>query len=146
MEIVCNDGEVIKSEVETICGSTLRTPMYNINFESQGTKQIRWVPNTFNEKAAYYEVVGYFHYRQLNNIGEDTVKYSMKWVMGSGTGDDLWNSSDRQLYVNYTPCSFYDRLKSTDKLRELPRLSARSLLNKRDSTQPFASRIITSQP
>ncbi len=116
LEIVRNDGEVIKSEVETICGSTLRTPMYNINFESQSPKQIRWVPNTFNEKAAYYEVVGYFHYRQLNNIGEDTVKYSMKWVMGSGTGDDLWNSSDRQLYVNYTPCSFYDRLKSNDNI------------------------------
>lgn len=106
-----NDGEIIKSNVRTISGSTLRKPQYQISFESDFTNQIRWKPENY-ELAAYYEVVGYFHYRQLNNIGEDTSSYTMKWVMGSGTGEQLWSSGDMLLSVNYTPSNFYKNLAS----------------------------------
>lgn len=109
-----NDGEVIKSTVETINGCTITRPLYNISFESPVSNQIQWRPNALLKHAAYYEVVGYFHYAQLNPGETDTVDYTMKWFMGSGTGDELWNSADMRMVVNYTPDSFYKQLKSDE--------------------------------
>lgn len=107
-----NDGEVITSNVRTISGSTLRNPIYSIGFEVESTKQIKWVPEQINERAAYYEVTGYFRYKQINPGETDTVLYKMKWPMGSGTGDELWNSGKMELSINYTPSTFYNRLSS----------------------------------
>lgn len=111
-----NDGEIIKSNVRTISGSTLKKPYITINFESGYSNQVKWIPNKFDERAAFYEVVGYFHYGQINPGETDTVYYSMKWLMGSGTGDELWNSSDMQLAVNYTPNALYSRLSSDENI------------------------------
>ena len=107
-----NDGEIITSDVRTISGSTIRTPMYSISFESQSTNYVKWVPHKITERAAYYEVTGYFHYKQLNPGETDTVSYTLKWPMGSGTGDELWNSANKEMSVNYTPNAFYSRLAS----------------------------------
>lgn len=107
-----NDGEVVTSNIRTISGSTLRNPIYSISFEAASTKQIKWVPEKINERAAYYEVTGYFHYKQLDPGETDTVSYTMKWSMGSGTGDELWNSGKMEMAINYTPNSFYSRLSS----------------------------------
>lgn len=109
-----NDGVVIKSTVETINGCEIRRPQFNINFESPVTNQIQWRPNNLFKHAAYYEVVGYFHYGQLNPGETDTVDYTLKWVLGSGTGEELWNSSDYNMFVNYTPKNFYKQLQSDD--------------------------------
>ncbi len=110
-----NDGQVIKSKVKTISSSEVTKPWVTINFESNSTNQITWKANDIYNLAAYYEVIGYFHYKQLNP-GGDTVNYSMKWVMGSGTGDELWNSSIFRLSVNYTPSDFYKRLAADDNI------------------------------
>lgn len=111
-----NDGEVITSEVKTINGSTITQPYLNISFESQATNQIKWRSNKLMERAAFYEVVGYFHYGQLNPGETDTVDYCVKWVLGSGTGDELWNSSEYRMFVNYTPKNFYKQLQADDNL------------------------------
>lgn len=111
-----NDGEVIKSRVETINGSTLMVPYLNISFKSAATNQIKWKSNNLMKRAAYYEVVGYFHYSQLNPGETDTVDYTVKWFLGSGTGDQLWNSSEYRLFVNYTPKNFYSQLEADDNL------------------------------
>lgn len=107
-----NDGEVITSNVRTISGSNIRTPMYTISFESSSTNYIKWTPKDINERAAFYEVTGYFHYKQLNPGETDTISYTIEWPMGSGTGDDLWNSGKREMSISYTPNSFYNRLSS----------------------------------
>lgn len=107
-----NDGEIVTSNVRTISGSTLRNPIYSIGFEVASTKQIKWVPEKINERAAYYEVTGYFRYKQVNPGETDTVLYMMKWPMGSGTGDELWNSGKMEMAINYTPNTFYNRLAS----------------------------------
>lgn len=107
-----NDGEVITSDVRTISGSTLRTPIYSISFESSSTNFIKWVPKNIAERAAFYEVTGYFHYKQLNPGTTDTISYTIEWPMGSGTGDELWNSGKREMSIIYTPNTFYNRLAS----------------------------------
>ena len=116
LEIRRNDGEVITSTVETINNCVVTRPSNNISFESSSNNQIRWKPNSLFKRAAYYEVVGYFHYGQLNPGETDTVYHTMRWYLGSGTGDELWNSSDYYMAVNYTPDNFYKQLEANDNI------------------------------
>lgn len=111
-----NDGQTITSTVETINGSVITSPYMNISFESPSTNQIKWKSNNISKRAAYYEVVGYFHYGQLNPGETDTVDYYVKWFMGSGTGDQLWNNGEYRLCINYTPNNFYSQLKADGNL------------------------------
>lgn len=104
------DGEKITSKVKTICGAKIRKPMNNINFESYVTNQIEWRSNQFNQLAAFYEVVGYFHYKQLDPGSTDTTYHKMRWFFGSGTGEELYNSNNLNMFVNYTPLSFFTKL------------------------------------
>ena len=116
LEIRRNDGVVITSTVETINNCVVTRPSNNISFESSSNNQIRWKPNSLFKRAAYYEVVGYFHYGQLNPGETDTVYHTMRWYMGSGTGDELWNSSDYYMAVNYTPDNFYKQLEANSNI------------------------------
>lgn len=111
-----NDGVELTSKVKTISGSSIRKPTYSISFESPVSNSIDWRPNTTGELAAYYEVVGYFHYKQFLQNGTDTTRHTMKWVMGSGTGEQLWSSSDKWLSIRYTPKDFYNRLQADDNI------------------------------
>ena len=110
--VTCNDGKIIKSKVKTICGSTVIKPKYSIGFDSPSTNKIEWRSNPFNQLAAYYEVVGYFHYKQINPGQSDTTHHKMKWFFGSGTGAEMYNSSTFNMFVNYTPITFYSKLAS----------------------------------
>lgn len=110
------DGENITSVIKTISGSKLTRPVYNISFESNYTNQIQWASNNIFDLAAYYEVVGYFHYKECIEGSTDTTKHTIKWFMGSGTGEDLYNSADRRLFVNYTPSTFYTKLAASDNI------------------------------
>lgn len=112
-----NDGVVVTSRIVTISGSTIRRPIYNISFESDYSNQIQWSTNIPLDLAAYYEVIGYFHYKEIESEGStDTVRHTMKWFMGAGTGEELYNSADKRLFINYTPSSFYSNLASTDNM------------------------------
>lgn len=106
------DGEVITSKVKTICGSTVRKPMIGISFESPSTNRIEWRSNQFNQLAAYYEVIGYFHYKQIDPGQSDTTHHKMRWFFGSGTGVEMYNSSTMNMFANYTPTTFYTKLAS----------------------------------
>ena len=108
--ITRKDGEVIKSKVKTICNSTVKKPLMKISFESPLTSKIEWRSNTFNQLAAYYEVVGYFHYKQIDPGQTDTTYHTMKWFFGSGTGESMYNSSTLNMFANYTPTTFYTKL------------------------------------
>ena len=108
--ITRNDGEVVTSKVKTICGSTIKKPILGISFESPATNKIEWRSNQFNQLAAYYEVIGYFHYKQIDPGQSDTTYHKMRWYFGSGTGVEMYNSSTLNMFVNYTPTTFYSKL------------------------------------
>ena len=84
--------------------------MLNISFESPVTNKIEWRSNTFNQLAAYYEVIGYFYYKQIDPGQTDTTYHKMRWSFGTGTGESMYNSSTLNMFVNYTPTAFYSRL------------------------------------
>lgn len=126
--ITRKDGVSVTSEIKTISGSRLTKPIGSISFEPYNS-QIQWSPSIPLDLAAYYEVVGYFHYKEISAEGAtDTVRHTMKWVMGSGTGEELYNSADRRLSINYTPNSFYTRFAATDNISN----------NKSDYVQRFS--------
>lgn len=110
LRIERKDGEIVTSKVKTICGATIRKPMINISFESPVTNRIEWRSNTFNQLASYYEVIGYFHYKQLSPGSTDTTYHVMRWFFGSGEGENMYNSSTLNMFVNYTPTTFYSKL------------------------------------
>ncbi len=110
--ITLKDGEMVTSKVKTICGSTIKKPTYNISFESPVTNKIEWRSSKFNQLAAYYEVVGYFHYKQIDPGSTDTTYHKMRWFFGSGTGESMYNSSTLNMFVNYTPTTFYSKLEA----------------------------------
>ncbi len=110
--ITRNDGEVITSKVKTICGSVIKKPNLSISFESPVTNRIEWRSNTFNQLAAYYEIIGYFNYKQIDPGQTDTIHHKMRWFFGSGTGAEMYNSSTMNMFVNYTPTTFYSKLAS----------------------------------
>lgn len=106
-----NDGEVVKSRVTTISGADLKKPSgKNISFESPFATKVEWRSKPFNKRAAYYEVIGYFHYDQIDPGQTDTTHHVMRWVFGSGTGESLYNSGTMNMFVNYTPTTFYTKL------------------------------------
>ena len=108
--ITRNDGEVVTSKVKTICGSEVKKPTMNISFESPVTNKIEWRSNQFNQLAAYYEVIGYFHYKQIDPGQTDTTYHKMRWYFASGTGESMYNSSTLNMFANYTPTTFYSKL------------------------------------
>lgn len=110
LKITRKDSVEVTSRVKTISNSSIRQPVYNISFESGYTNKIEWRANPFNQLAAYYEVIGYFHYKQLDPGSTDTTYHKMRWYFGSGTGEELYNSSTLNMFVNYTPTSFYSKL------------------------------------
>lgn len=111
------DGEIITSNVKTLSDFKIKKPYNMIDFDSDRPNQVKWQHNNFNNFAAYYEVYGYFHYKQLNPGKIDTIDYTMKWFMGSGTRTDLYISSDRILSVNYTPNDLYSKLSANDNIK-----------------------------
>lgn len=114
--ITRKDGEVIKSKVKTICNSTVKKPHMNISFESPLTSKIEWRSSKLNQLAAYYEVIGYFHYKQIDPGQTDITYHTMKWFLGSGTGESMYNSSTFNMFVNYTPSAFYTKLAAEDNI------------------------------
>lgn len=110
------DGEVITSNVKTLSGFEIRKPYTMVNFDSDSPNKVQWYHKEFNKFAAYYEVYGYFHYKQLNPGEIDTVDYTMKWFLGSGTKEDLYISLDRVLSVNYIPNDLYSKLSASDNI------------------------------
>lgn len=114
------DGSIISSEAKIISEFTISTLVNNfISFEtriSNQSNQIRWRYNDPNAtRAAYYEVIGYFHYRQVNHGSTDTIPYYMKWTMATGSYDEL--ITDQYLHTSHIPTDFYNKLESDANIR-----------------------------
>lgn len=109
------DGTIISSEVKIISEFVFASYINNtISFESNvsnQSNQIRWRYDDISAThAAYYEAIGYFHYKQLNPGSTDTMYYSMKWNMGTGTYEEL--ITDMYLHTTHIPSDFYSQLNS----------------------------------
>ena len=74
----------------------------------------------FKSTASYFEVTGYFNYKELQPGASDTVYRSIEWPLGSGTADALLNTSSNIPYyvISYAPAQLYVLLANDKYLKE----------------------------
>ena len=119
------DNVNISAKTKTINSFRYRKPIPNaiLNFNIKKFT-LEWFvedPNTmYKSTAAYFEIVGYFHYKELMPGSTDTVSQTIRWPLGSDKADNLFSSNSTPPYytITYTPDALYDILAINQHLRE----------------------------
>ena len=113
-----SDNVNISAKVKTINNFAYQKPTttFPITFTdvTTTTTTVEWkVPVApYKTTASYFEVTGYFHYAELQPGATDTAHLVMKWPLGSGKADDLYNTSTNMPYymITYSPSALYSLL------------------------------------
>lgn len=119
------DSVNVSAKVSTINSFIYQKPVATIPITftdyATSTSTVEWkVPvSPFKSTASYFEVTGYFHYSELQPGATDTTHHVMKWPLGSGKADDLYNTSTNMPYymVTYTPAALYSFLENDSYLK-----------------------------
>lgn len=119
------DNVNISAKTKTINSFRYRKPIPNaiLNFNIKKFT-LEWFvedPSTmYKSTAAYFEIVGYFHYKELMPGSTDTVSQTIRWPLGSDKADNLFSSNSTPPYytITYTPDALYDILAINQHLRE----------------------------
>lgn len=119
------DNVTVSAKVSTINSFTYQKPSATIPITftdvTTSTANVEWrVPVApFQSTASYFEVTGYFHYAELQPGATDTAHISMKWPLGSGKAEDLYNTSQNLPYyvISYTPSMLYTYLENNNYLK-----------------------------
>ena len=114
------DNVNVSAKVVTINNFVFLKPpaSVDINFTdvSTTTTTVEWrVPVApFKTTASYFEVMGYFHYKELQPGATDTVHRTIKWTLGAGKAEDLYNTSQTLPYyvIAYPPSQLYAYLEN----------------------------------
>ena len=119
------DNVTISSKATTINSFVYQKPASAVPITftdvTTTTANVEWkVPvSPFKSTAAYFEVVGYFKYKELMPGATDTVYRKIKWELGSGLADNLYNTSTNLPYylISYTPSSLFTILGNDEHLK-----------------------------
>lgn len=114
------DGVTVSSTTETISGYEIITPTEDdeqIDYDAVSNRHVEWISEDSHSNAAYFEVVAYFRYKEVMPGSTDTVSRSVKWTLGKGTAEKLYNSSDHLYNVNYKPNTIYNVLENDEYLK-----------------------------
>jgi len=113
------DDVNVSAKVKTINSFKLSRPYLNekINlFSTSPNSKIEWrvldVATNFQSTAEYFEVTGYFHYKELMPGATDTTSHSIKWSIGEGVASNLYNTSEHAYVMNYTAINFINYLEN----------------------------------
>lgn len=117
------DSVTIFSKAKTICKVSIFRPtsLYGINFQSSHVNQIQWTgtghDDAPNINAGFFNITGYFHYKELMPGATDTVDRYMEWSIGSGQAEQLQNPTFRYYVTYYTPSMFFVLLENDEYLK-----------------------------
>ena len=118
------DNVTISSKTTTINTFAFQKPvLMPITFTdvTTSTANVEWKVGEapYKSTAAYFEVVGYFKYKELLPGAADTVHRSIRWELGSGKADDLYNTSSNLPYylITYTPSALFTLLENNEYLK-----------------------------
>ena len=120
-----SDNVTISSKTTTINSFEFQKPAATVPITftdvTTTTTNVEWRVRTapYKSTAAYFEVVGYFRYKELMPGATDTVLRTIKWELGSGVADNLYNTSSTLPYylISYTPSSLYTILENNEHLK-----------------------------
>lgn len=119
------DNVNASAKVVTINNFTFQKPPESIAITftdvTTTTATVEWrVPvSPFKSTASYFDVVGYFRYAELQPGATDTVYRTMKWPLGSGRAEDLYNTSQNLPYyvITYSPSQLFAYLENDNYLK-----------------------------
>lgn len=111
-------GNEVTTRVKLVSDINIAWPYaQNISFLGSYNSEIRWSrKNPSQPWAPYYEITGYFNYRQLNPGDNDTTDHSMKWYFGNGTPESL-HMDNSYLHIYYTPETFFNLMLADDNIK-----------------------------
>lgn len=120
------DGNISEATTTTINTFSYQKPPANLDItftdKETSTATVEWrVPVApFKTTASYFEVIGYFHYSELQPGATDTAHYSISWPLGSGLAESLCNTSNSLPYylVTYTPAVLFKLIGNDKHLQE----------------------------
>ena len=121
------DSVNISAKAKTINSFAFKNPletMGDITFTEMttSTSTVEWKvrEKPYTSTASYFEVVGYFNYKEQMPGASEIVHHSIKWSLGSGKAEDLINTSTNIPYylVTYTPSSLFTILANDKHLVE----------------------------
>lgn len=85
------------------------------------TNTVEWrVPvDPYRSTAAYFEVTGYFRYKELQPGASEYTEHTIAWGLGSGKAESLLNTSTNLPYytISYTPSALYSLLRNDEHLK-----------------------------
>ena len=117
------DGVKVSAKTRTICPFVFLKPLPSnkyIDFKSNVLKNVEWKGTdpsaSYKINGEYYNVVGYFHYRELMPGAHDTVDRCFEWFLGSGQTEGLFNTTDNYYFIQYMPSRFFYKLETDEYL------------------------------
>ena len=88
---------------------------------TSSTANVEWKVTVapYKSTAAYFEVVGYFNYSEQLTPTSEITHHSIKWTLGSGLADNLYNTSSTLPYyvISYTPSALFTLLANDEYLK-----------------------------
>lgn len=120
------DGVIVSAKATTINTASFQKPNSpTISFTDYETTKahVEWKVTDANydykSTASYFEITGYFRYKECLSGSTDTTNHVIKWVLGSGKTENLYNSNTTPPYyvISYTPASFYKILGNNEHLK-----------------------------
>lgn len=108
------DDVNISAKTKTINSFVFKKPATNIvGFTGQSASvewKVRDASTMFHSTASYFEVYGYFHYKELMPGAQDTVRRNIKWFLGEGTEASLFTAINNDMFytIGYTPNALFD--------------------------------------
>lgn len=125
LEITRNtDGVKITAKAKTINTFRFKKPFDNTTLNFSGKKgSIEWrvtdASTLFHTTAAYFEVNGFFNYKELMPGATDTVHQVIRWSIGEGEAESMFTTQNNDSYYvqSYTPMALYTLLETNDYLK-----------------------------
>lgn len=120
-----NDGETVSSNATTIDNFEFSVPNPNpghetsLDITSPASATVKWKNKGQNlqSNAAYFEAVAFFRYKEVMYEGAEPTYKEIKWVLGKGEADDLYNTQWCYYSVNYKPSALINILENDPYLK-----------------------------
>lgn len=120
------DNVTISASTTTINSFSYQKPIDQVPITfsdvTTSTTTVEWrvLVAPYKSTASYFEVTGYFNYSELQPGAQDTIHNTIRWSLGSGEADKLYNTSTNMPYyvVTYAPSSLFSLLANDKYLNE----------------------------
>ena len=135
------DDVTVVSKTRTISKIRFLKPIGKyINLRKINIAHVEWIGlNTDiapRINAGYFEVVAYFHYKELMPGATDTVERSMEWHIMADDEGRMYNTTNYYYNASYKPITFFEMLERDDYLKNNSPYGVQRWL------EPFEFRII----